>query len=127
MRVVFTDDLADDARRFAVAAVPLVAVHLHRVEDAAVDRLQPVAHIGQRARHDYAHCVIEVGAPHLLFDRDGSDIGCGRGCGTYGQSCSRVASDELATARRAAAGCSRYGHPLATLPYFAGANKLSIG
>ena len=70
VRMVFADHVADDARRFAVAAVPLVAVHLHRVEDAAMHRLQPVADIGQRARHDHAHRVIEVGALHLLFDRD---------------------------------------------------------
>jgi hypothetical protein len=33
-------------------------------------RLQPVAGIRQRARHDHAHCVIEVGAAHLLFQVD---------------------------------------------------------
>ena len=37
-------------------------------------RLQPVAHVGQRARHDHAHGVIEVGAPHLLFDGDRRDV-----------------------------------------------------
>ena len=80
VRVVFADHVADDARRFAVAAVPLVAVDLHRVEDAAVDRLQPVADIGQCARHDHAHRVIEVGAPHLLFDGDRRDVGGGGRC-----------------------------------------------
>ena len=88
VRVVFADHVADDARRFAVAAVPLVAVDLHRIEDAAVHGLQPVADIGQRARHDHAHRVIEVGAPHLLFDRDRGDVGSGRRCGADGQGCS---------------------------------------
>ncbi len=77
MRMVFADHIADDARRFAVAAVPHVAVHLHRIEDAAMHRLQPVADIGQRAGHDHAHRVIEVGAPHLVFDRDRRDVGPG--------------------------------------------------
>ena len=31
-------------------------------------RLQPVAGIRQRARHDHAHGVVEVGAAHLLLD-----------------------------------------------------------
>ena len=39
VRVVFADHVADNARRFAVGAVPLVAVDLHRIKDAAVDRL----------------------------------------------------------------------------------------
>ena len=39
VRVIFADHVADDARRFAVGAVPLVAVDLHRIEDAAVHRL----------------------------------------------------------------------------------------
>jgi hypothetical protein len=29
-------------------------------------RLQAVARVGQRARHDHAHGVIEVGALHLV-------------------------------------------------------------
>ena len=66
--MVFTDDVADDARRLAVRLVPLVAVLVHRVEDAPVHRLEAVAGIGQRARHDHAHGVIEIGALHLLDD-----------------------------------------------------------
>ncbi len=37
-------------------------------------RLQPVADIGQRPRHDHAHRVIEVGALHLLLDGDRGDV-----------------------------------------------------
>ena len=46
MRVVFADDVADDARAFLV---PLRRVELqqpHRPEQPAMDGLQPVAHIG---------------------------------------------------------------------------------
>ena len=38
-------------------------------------RLQAVAHVGQRAADDHAHRVIEVGALHLVGDRDGPDVG----------------------------------------------------
>jgi len=34
-------------------------------------RLQAVARIGQRARYDHAYGVIEVGAFHLIEDRNG--------------------------------------------------------
>jgi hypothetical protein len=37
--MIFADHVADDARRFPVAAVPFVAVDLHRIEDAAMHRL----------------------------------------------------------------------------------------
>ena len=40
-------------------------------------RLQPVAHIGQRAADDHAHRVIEVGAPHLVGDGDRLDVAGG--------------------------------------------------
>src|SRR5262249_16660481 len=53
---------------------PFVAVLVHRVEDAPVHRLEAVARIRQRPRHDHAHGVIEVAALHLLGDRDGPYI-----------------------------------------------------
>ena len=84
MRMVLAHDVADDARRFAIGPVPVVPGLVHRVEDAAMHRLQTVAHIGQRARHDHAHRVIEVGALHLLFDGDRRDVG-GRRDGRVGQ------------------------------------------
>ena len=78
MRVVFADDVADHAGGFAVGLVPVVAVLMHRKEDAPVHRLQPVAHIGKRAAHDHAHRVIEVGPLQLRFDGDGGDIAARR-------------------------------------------------
>ena len=74
MRMVFADDVADDARGFAIGLVPVVAVLVHRKENAAMHRLQTVAHIGQRALHDHAHRVVEIGALQLVFDRDAADI-----------------------------------------------------
>ena len=36
--------------------------------------LQAVAHVGQRAAHDHAHGVIEVGALHLVVDGNQLDV-----------------------------------------------------
>jgi hypothetical protein len=36
--------------------------------------LQTVADVRQRPAHDYAHGVIEIGPPHLVFDIDGYDV-----------------------------------------------------
>jgi hypothetical protein len=74
MRVVLAHDVADHARGLAERLGPVVARLVHRVEDAPVDRLEAVADVGKRARHDHAHGVIEVGALHLLFDRDRGDV-----------------------------------------------------
>ena len=81
VRVIFTDDVADHARRLAIRLVPLVAVLVHRIEDAPVHGLEPVARIGQRARHDHAHGVIEVALLHLLGDRNRANVGGAAVCG----------------------------------------------
>ena len=75
VRVILTHGVAGDARRFVVGAVRRVVVLVHRIEDAAMHGLQPVAHVGQRARHDHAHGVIEIGALHLVDDRDRPNVG----------------------------------------------------
>ena len=75
VRMIFADHVADDAGGFAVRLVPLVAVLVHRVEDAPMHGLEPVARIRQRARHDHAHGVIEVALLHLLGDRNRANIG----------------------------------------------------
>ena len=75
VRVIFAHHVADHARRFDVFLVGRVALLVHRKENAPVHRLQAVAHVGQRARHDHAHGVIEIAALHFLGDRDGAHIG----------------------------------------------------
>ena len=75
MRMVFAHDVADDVGAFDVFLVRRVAVLVHRIEDAAMHRLEPVAHVGQRAGHDHAHGVIEVAFLHLLGDRHRANIG----------------------------------------------------
>ncbi len=70
VRVVLADDVADDARRLLVRPVPVIRQFMHREQHATVHRLQAVAHVGQRATDDDAHRVVEIGPPHLLFERD---------------------------------------------------------
>src|SRR5437660_5232690 len=73
--------VAGDASRLLVAAVRGQAEQLHRVEHAAVDGLEAVANVGQRASDDDGHRVVEVRLPHLLFDR-GVDLAVGH-CSPY--------------------------------------------
>ena len=68
--MILTHHVADDAGGLLVGLVRREAVFIHRVENAPVHRLQPVAHIGQSPAHDHAHGVIEIAFLHLLFDGD---------------------------------------------------------
>ena len=70
VRMVFTHHVAD--RRAPTSHVcGSSGSRSHAcVEDAAVHRLQAVAHVRQRAADDHAHRVIEVGTLHLLDDGD---------------------------------------------------------
>jgi hypothetical protein len=66
--VVLPDHVPHDAGRFLVRLSVLVAQFVHRVEDAALDRFEPVPHVGDRASHDHAHRVIQVTLAHLVLD-----------------------------------------------------------
>ena len=66
--VEFLQHLAHYARALGVLAAGDEIHLVHGVEDAAVDGLEAVADVGQGAPDDYAHGVIHIGAPHLLFD-----------------------------------------------------------
>ncbi len=66
--VVIAHRLGDRARRLSVAAVRTEPGVVHRVQHPAVHRLEPVAHLRQRAAHDHAHRVIDVAALHLLLN-----------------------------------------------------------
>ena len=50
---------------------------MHRPEDAALHRLQAVAHVGQRAADDDAHRVLEERGLDLLGERARRDVGVG--------------------------------------------------
>ncbi len=73
VRVVLAEHFADDAGRFLVGGVGADAHVVHGIQDAPVDRLEPVARIRQGAGDDHAHGVIEVRAAHLLVDVDAVD------------------------------------------------------
>src|SRR5690606_8036122 len=71
--VVFTHDVADDARRLAVLPVGPQAQLVHAVENPPLDRLEPVPHVRQGPVHDDAHRVIDIGSLHLLVHTDGEN------------------------------------------------------
>ncbi len=78
VRVVLAHHLADDARRLHIGAIGREVVLVGGEQDATVHRLQPVAHVGQRAADDDAHRVVEVGAAHLVGDGHGTHVRAGR-------------------------------------------------
>ncbi len=73
VRVVVAHDVADHARALVEAALGAVAAVVHRVQHAAVDGLETVPDVGQRAGDDDGHRVVEVGALHLRLEPDGLD------------------------------------------------------
>ncbi len=74
MRMELADHVADDAGAFLVARGGIEAQLLHRVQDAAMDRLQPVAHIGQRARHDRRQRIGQIALAERLGEIDLADL-----------------------------------------------------
>ena len=74
VRVVLAHHLADDAGALGVAAVRLQAGLVHREQHAPVDRLEAVAHVGQRAPDDHRHRVVQVGGAHLLLEPARLDV-----------------------------------------------------
>ncbi len=70
VRVVVAHDLADDPRALEEPAVGTEAAVEHGVQDPRVHRLEPVAHVGQRAADDDRHRVVDVAALHLVLDVD---------------------------------------------------------
>ena len=73
MRVIFAHHIANNRGRFAIFLVWRVTAFLHRIEDTAVNRLQTIAHIRQRAGNNHAHRIVEIRAFHLVFDIDRVD------------------------------------------------------
>ena len=65
VRVVFADHVADNAGTFLETGVGVELEHPHGIEQPAVDRLQAIANIGQRAMHDGRQRVGQV----ALFQR----------------------------------------------------------
>ena len=81
VRVVLPHHVADDAGALDPLAVRLQPELVHRVQHAAVHRLQPVPRVGKRARDDHAHRVVEEARAHLLLELARLDPACaGRFC-----------------------------------------------
>jgi len=72
--MVFAHHVADDAGALTSGAIGLESHLLHGVENAAVDGLESVANIGQRAADDDRHRVIEIRLAHLVFNVDGLNV-----------------------------------------------------
>ena len=70
VRMVVAHHVADDLRALAVLGVGRQVLLPHRVEDAALHRLEPVAHVGQRARGDDRQRVVQVPRLRRLVQRD---------------------------------------------------------
>ena len=70
VRVVVAHHVADHLRALAVLGVGGQVLLPHRVEDAALHRLQAVAHIGQRARGDDRQRVIQIARLRRFVQRD---------------------------------------------------------
>ena len=75
----FAHHLADDLRTLDVLAVRLQAELVHHVQHATMDRLQPIAHVGQRAPDDDGHGVVEVRRAHLLLEPTRLDVAAADG------------------------------------------------
>ena len=79
MRVIFADDVADDARALLEAGRRIELELLHRPEKAAVDGLEAVAHVGQRAGHDRGQRIGEIAFAKRILEIDWAHIGGERG------------------------------------------------
>src|SRR5690606_13683855 len=74
VRVVVAHGVRHGLGGLHVSAFGAVAVVVHRVQDAAVDGLEAVAHFRQRSTHDDGHRVVDVAGLHLVVDVDGADL-----------------------------------------------------
>ena len=69
VRVVLAQDVSHHRRALLEGAARREPRLVHRVENAPVDRLQPVAHVGERTLDDHAHGVVEERLLHLVLDQ----------------------------------------------------------
>ena len=73
--VVFAEDVAHYAGALAVRAIGGQPQFVHCKQDPPLHWLEAIAHIRECPAHDHAHGVLEVGALHLLMQRNGLDAG----------------------------------------------------
>jgi hypothetical protein len=75
VRVVVARGVTGDLGALPVAPSRREIQVVHCDQDAALRGLEPVADIGERARDDDRHRVVDVAGPHLIFDRHVDDSG----------------------------------------------------
>ena len=69
VRVILTQHVADDGCALLVCASGAQADLTHGVQDAAMNRLETVPHIWQRALYDHAHRVVDERFAHLVLEQ----------------------------------------------------------
>ena len=72
--VILAHHVADDARAFLEALVGIEAQLAHRMQEPAMHRLEPVAHVGQRARHDGRERVGEIALAERIRELGGANL-----------------------------------------------------
>jgi hypothetical protein len=72
--VELAHDLADNAGALVEALVGTVSPVVHRVDNAAVHRLEAIANVRKGAPHDDTHRIVEVRALHLKLEVDLVDL-----------------------------------------------------
>ena len=77
--VILTQHIAHAGGRLLEGLVAGEAALIHGVEDAPVDGLQTVPHIGQGPAHDDRHGVLDVRVLHLMLQIDLHDLLVGKG------------------------------------------------
>ena len=73
VRVVLADHVAHDPRALLEARVGVELQRPHGIEKAALDRLESVAHVGQRARGDGGKRVGQIALAQRIAERHGVD------------------------------------------------------
>ncbi len=74
VRVVLAHHVTHGSRAFSIGFIVRIPGLVHRIEDAAMDRLQAVAQVGDGAGNDDRHRVVEERCPHLVDDRDSRPV-----------------------------------------------------
>ncbi len=74
MRVEFADHVPDHAGAFLVSGCGVKAKLVHRVHDAAVHRLEAIAHIRQGARHDRRQRIGQIALAERIGEIDIADF-----------------------------------------------------
>ena len=68
MRVIFANNIANRAGRFAMRPIRGDAAVVHRVQDSTMHGLQAIANVRQGARNNNAHRIFEERGAHLMAE-----------------------------------------------------------